>query len=81
MTPRVRRVSVVHLRSVVVHCQHAEHMQGVSTLDELPHSVQQDALASLLCGGRLVAGWVGQLVHADNAVLKGGGGGSVTITK
>lgn len=46
-------------------------MQGVSTFDEFPHSVWRDALASLLRGQCLVAGWIGQLIHADNAVLKG----------
>lgn len=61
----------LYLRSVVVHGQHAEHVQGVSTFDEFPHSVWQDALASLLCRRRLVAGWIGQLIHADNAVLRG----------
>lgn len=61
--------SAMYLCAVVVHSQHAEHVQGVSTLDELPHSVGQDALASLLWGGGLVSGWTGQLIHADDAVL------------
>lgn len=45
-------------------------MQGVSTFDEFPHSLWQDALASLLCGRRFVAGWIGQLIHTDNTVLR-----------
>ena len=60
-----------HLCPVVVHGQHAEHVQCMSTLDELPHSVWQDALSSLLRGRRLVAGRIGQLIHADDAVLRG----------
>lgn len=63
-------IKVSYLRSIVVHGQHAEHMQGVPTFDEFSHSVWLDALASLLCGWGLVARWVGQLVHADNTVLK-----------
>ncbi len=67
----MQSATVLYLCSVVVHGQHAEHVQGVSTFDEFPNSVWQNALASLLCGGCLVAGWIGQLIHADNAVLRG----------
>lgn len=66
-------MTALYLRAVVVHGQHADHMQGVSTLDELPHSVGLDALASLVGRRRLVAGRVGQLIHADDTVLGGGG--------
>lgn len=62
--------SARYLGAVVVHGQHAEHVQGVPTFDELPHGVLQDALASLLCARRFVSGRVGQLVHADDAVLR-----------
>lgn len=61
--------SAVYLCSVVVHGQHAEHVQGVTTLDEFPHGLRRDALASLLRRRRLVAGRIGQLLHADDAVL------------
>lgn len=62
---------VPYLCSVVVHGQHAEHVQGVSTFDEFAHGVRQDALPPLLCGLSLVAGRIGQLIHADDAVLRG----------
>lgn len=42
----------------------------MSTLDELPHSVGHGAVAPLHRGRRLVAGRIGQLVHADDAVLR-----------
>lgn len=73
----MQSIAALYLCSVVVHGQHAEHVQGVSTFDEFPHNVWQDALASLLCGLGLVAGCVGQLIHADNAVLRGTRGGDV----
>lgn len=43
----------------------------MSTFDELPHGLRRDALAPVLGGRRLVAGRVGHLIHADDAVLKG----------
>lgn len=65
--------AAAYLGAVVVHGQHTEHVQRVSTLDELPHSVGHGALAPLHRGRRLVAGRIGQLVHADDAVLRGVG--------
>lgn len=65
---------MLYLCSIVVHGEHAEHVQGVSTFDEFPHSVWQDARASLICWRHLVAGWIWQLIHADNTVLRGIGG-------
>lgn len=62
--------AAAYLGAVVVHGQHAEHVQCVSTLDELAHSVGHGAVAPLHRGRRLVAGRIGQLVHADNAVLR-----------
>lgn len=44
-------------------------MQGVSAFDEFPHSVWQDALPPLLRGRGIITGWIGQLIHADDAVL------------
>lgn len=70
MAKTSRVPAAVYLGAVVVHGQHAEHVQRVSTLDELPHSVGHGALAPLRRGRRLVAGRIGQLVHADDAVLK-----------
>lgn len=63
-------VPELYLCPVVVHCQHAEHMQGVAASDEFSHSVWQDALASLLCRRRLVSRRIGQLIHADYTVLR-----------
>lgn len=60
-----------YLGSVVVHGQHAEHVQSVAALDELPHGAGRDALSALVRPRRLVAGRAGQLVHADDAVLDG----------
>lgn len=64
-------MTALYLCSIVVHGQHAEHVQSVSTFDEFPHSVWRDTLASLICWRRLVAGRIGQLIHADDAVLRG----------
>lgn len=65
------RRRAAYLGAVVVHGQHAEHVQCVSALDELPHGVGHGgALAPLHRGRRLVAGRIGQLVHADDAVLR-----------
>lgn len=58
-----------YLCAVVVHRQHAEHVQCVSALDEFAHGVGHGALASVHRGRCLVARRTGQLVHADDAVL------------
>lgn len=42
-------MTALYLCSIVVHGQHAEHVQSVSTFDEFPHSVWRDTLASLIC--------------------------------
>lgn len=62
-------MSVAYLCAIVVHRQHAEHVQCVSALDEFAHGIGHSALASIHCGRSLVARRAGQLVHADDAVL------------
>lgn len=62
-------LSVAYLCAIVVHRQHAEHVQRVSALDEFAHGIGHGALASIHCGRSLVTRWAGQLVHADDAVL------------
>ena len=40
-----------YLGSVVIHGQHAEHVEGVSALGELPHGGGGDGRAPALGGG------------------------------
>ena len=62
-------VSFWYLGSVVVHGQHAEHVQSVAALDKLAHGAGQDAPSALVRRRQLIAGRAGQLVHADDTVL------------
>lgn len=57
-----------YLVAVVVHGQHAEHVQGVSTLGEFAHRAGLQGLAATFRA--VVAGRTRQTLHANHAVLK-----------
>lgn len=64
-----RALEAAILGSVVVHSQHAEHVEGVSALGKLPHGAGRYRQVSALRGS-VVAGGTGQAVHTDDAVLE-----------
>lgn len=59
---------IAHLGSVVVHGQHAGHVEGVTTFSEFAHGVGLKRLRAL--SWDLITRRAGQALHTDNTVLK-----------